>query len=270
MALDSGFDASRFIPKQNLLPNTVERTPLVEVAASYNTKIAYATAENLKASLPKTDFKVRSADHIAPEGTKNFERTKDSKNVISTEADPAVIVLFGASFCSLMLAKDDKGNAVGTHQPITFEEGHFSSIKRAITEMKSFFSGIIEVVKNNKGFLLVSGVNPFSLDDDNQRHLVSLAQKQISKTNLDLVKLFIKSTESEYVQMRPALNKLKDMGDFFVNHFPAKKSVIPKNIRTIDGLIYVPRQIDKKGVDRIFVMDRTTDNSKIEAALFAN
>ena len=276
MSLDASFDVAKYVPnidlgisqKQNALPQTIEKSPVLEIAEAHSTKIAYATAENLKASLPETDFKVRSADHLVREGMPNFERVRDSRNVVSTENDPAVIVIYGASFCSLMLAKDDRGNAVGIHQPITYEEGRFSSMKQAVTQMKEFFSTVTEVIKGNKGFLLLSGANPFNLDDDNQQHLEALVRKQLGKTNLELAKMFIKPSESEYLKTSPFINRLRDIKDFFVNNSPFKKSIIPKNIRTIDGLIYVPRQIDQEGTDRIFIMDRSTDNGGIQAALF--
>jgi len=276
MALDTGFDAAKFLPKEvtkfskkKTLPKTIEKTQLLETAEKYNTVVAYATPEGLRASLPEK-FKVRSADLMKKDDTPNLEETKGTQNVVSTESDPAVIVIYSASFCSLMLAKDNRGNAVGLHQPITYFEGRLNTIKDAIKQMRVFFDSVMDTVKDRKGFLIVSGANPFSLDDDNQAHLVNLVQKQIRKTNLDLVKLFIKPNESEYLRHKrtAGFNKLRDIKDWLVEKSPFNKKAIKKNIRTIDGLIYVPRQIDKDGKDRVFVMDRSTDNVGIKEALF--
>lgn len=251
---------------QEVLPTTLEPSPVIEVAERFNTTIAYATPESLSNSLPATGFKVRSADQITDEDTPDFERVKDfTKSVISTEIDPAVIVLYGASFCALMLAKDNKGNAVGTHRPIDFEEGRFSSMKYAVEKVKDFFSSITQIIGNNNGFLILSGANPFSFKDKSQTHLEALVEKQNKHTRLTVLKLFVKPTESS---LNKSINlrrkKIRDESIAFLKRGKA----FPANIRNINGLIFVPRQIAKDAKDKIFVMDYNTDNSRIKDILF--
>jgi len=252
---------------QEALPTTLEPSPVIEVAEKFNTTLAYATPENLLNSLPATGFKVRSADHITSDNTPGFERVKGSKNVISTEADPAVIVLYGASVCALMLAKDEKGNAVGIHQPIDFEEGRFSSMKYAVEKVKDFFSSITQIIGNNNGFLMLSGANTSSREDKSQAHLEALVRKQNKHTRLSILKLFVKPTESSLDTFHLAIKSIRRIRDESVA-FSRQGKAFPVNIRYINGLIFVPRQIDKEGKDRIFVMDLNSNSRGIKDILF--
>lgn len=281
MALDTGFDAAKYLPKsvtmfsrEKTLPSTIEKTQLLDTAEKYNTVVAYATPEGLKASLPES-FKVRSGDLKKRQDTPNFEEVKDTHNIVSTESDPSVIVIYGASGCALMLAKDDRGNAVGVHRPMIYQDKHLASMKGMIKRMREFFTGVKDTIKDRKGFLIVSGANPSLLDDNYQPHLVALAQKQISQTNLELVKLFVKPKDSEFVRRKgsPILKRLGDIKDWLVEKFPFHNRAINKNIRMIRGLIYVPRQIDKDGKDKVFVIDHAIDifnDVGIREALFKN
>ncbi len=251
---------------QEALPTTLEPSPIIEVAERFNTTIAYATPESLSNSLPATGFKVRSADQITGEDTPGFEKVEGIHNVISTEADPAVIVLYGASFCSLMLAKDLNGNAVGIHRPIDFNEGIFSSMKYAVNKVYDFFSGIKQVIGDNEGFLILSGVNPFSFEDKSQVHLEALVEKQNKHTRLTVLKLFVKPTESS---LNKSINlRRKKIRDESIS-FLKRGKAFPTNIRNINGLIFVPRQIAKDGKDKIFVMDWNSDSIGIRDILFS-
>lgn len=249
------------------LPTTLEPSPAIEVAEKFDTIIAYATPESLSNSLPATGFKVRSADDIVNDGTPGFEKVKDTYNVISTEADPAVIVLYGASFCSLMLAKDLKGNAVGIHRPIDFEDGIFSSMKYAVNKVKDFFSGIKQVIGDNDGFLILSGVNPLSFGDKSQLHLEALVEKQNKHTRLSILKLFVKPNESSLNRNALKVRPVRNLRDEFAAA-SRKGKAFPGNIRNINGLIFVPRQITNDGKDRIFVMDWNSDSRRIKDVLF--
>ncbi len=249
------------------LPTTLEPSQAIEVAEKFDTIIAYATPESLLNALPKTDFKVRSADEIVSDGTPGFERLRGSYNVFSTEADPAVIVLSGASVCALMLAKDEKGNAVGTHQPIDFIEGRISSMKYAIKKVKSFFSGVAQVIGNNKGFLILSGANPLNYEDKSQAHLEALVEKQNKRTRLSILKLFVKPNESSLNRNALKVRPVRNLRDEFAAA-SRKGKAFPGNVRNINGLIFVPRQITNDGKDRIFVMDWNSDSRRIKDVLF--
>ncbi|MCX6816731.1 MAG: hypothetical protein NTZ93_02620 [Candidatus Beckwithbacteria bacterium] len=251
------------------LPQTLEPSPILDVLKKFDTTIAYASPENLQQSLPKSGFKVRSADPTVYETTPGFEKIKDSENIISTETDPAVIFIHGASFCALMLAKDNHGNAVGLHQPIEFREGRFHSMKQAVLKLRKFFTGVKTVIGDNEGLLILSGANPMLEKDDTQARLEALVEKQNKQTKLSILKLFVKPKESSYALHRQRMSPLKDFTDK-LSAFSRKKQVLPDDLREINGLIYVPRQIDISGKDRIFVKDKKIDFLDIKGFLFPN
>ena len=251
------------------LPHTFESiTPTVETLGGFNTELYYASPEALAASLP-VEFAVRSADHIVDIKTPGFELVENGSNVVSTVQDPAVMVMYGASFCTLMLAKDNYGNAVGIHQPIIYEDGNLRSIKNAIIKARKFFSGVKEVIGDNEGFLLVSGNNPSSVHDQGQEHISKLAHKQLRHglTRLDLLRLFIKPSESLGVPGTFVTNLGRNLQVKWNTLFYDKSS-LTSNVRNISGLIFVPRQIDPQGKDKIFIIDPNTDKKGIVDALF--
>lgn len=242
------------------LPETIQPTNALEVVKKFNTTLAYATPEVLQQSLPSSGFTVRSHDQVFGNNQPNFEFISDTNHVVSTETDPAVIVIDGASICALMLAKDNQGNAVGVHQGIVFQEGVFSSMKRAVNYVKRYFATINKVIGDNQGFLLLTGANPEkTFKESNQIHLKQLIEKQKDKTNLEVTELFVNLKDSLYMYPNRELPK----------ELIARDKDFPLNLHTISGLIYVPRQIDKTGQDRIFIKERDHPNlDAIKAILF--
>jgi len=95
--------------KEAVLPQTIRETNLLEVAVRFGVEVSYATPEAIRESLLRAGgFTVRSAEALIEESAaqksrSQFERVKDSLNVVSSKENPGVIVLHGASACSLLL-----------------------------------------------------------------------------------------------------------------------------------------------------------------------
>lgn len=223
---------------------------LVEMAKKFNSTIELATPAVLERSLNgDKNFTVRSGDNLfyGKQFPLNYEQVDKGDHVVSTEGDPAVIYLNGARFCSLLLAKDDKGNAVGLHEPIHYA---IEDDQAAREQLDPFFEKVKEIIGQNEGFLLISGANNIT----RKERVLGLLGDSLKETHLTLASLFIRTKTT-------LVNFAKEL-------IGKDKPILPNAVKNISGLIYIPGQIDKEGIDRILLVDRYADMAKFIKIMF--
>lgn len=190
---------------------------------SFSGELVIANSKNLRQALGgKDNFVVRSPD-----------LGQEEEDLVMTVSDsPAVLYFKKASFCTLMLAKDNRGDALGQHIGLGLIPNYDSSLRKTRRVMADF----LQQAQNSllgKWQLLLSGVN---FRKDQQQVLIQAvdsAREQL-KLNFQILPVFAKNN-------------------------------LWWGSNRITGLAYVPRQINTTKRDEVFLFE---DNGQRALAEF--
>lgn len=252
-------------------PETLFPSKIVEILRRLDMEIEYADPRSVievLSHLKSTEYTVKSSGQIVTEQQQeqyevSFERC-DGLDAISTSGQPAVLVAYGASFCSLLLAMDDQENIVARHQPMVsgLDDGDLSL---AVERFSDYWRKASAVLRGGDQTLLVTGTNPQILNSKSQEVIKRIAEG--IATEASTIDLFVRPEFSAYVDRgHSLLSKVKQLFLGIRERFKQKDTLLP-NLKSINGLIIVPPSLSKDGKGRVFIMDLEADNEAILTSL---
>lgn len=181
------------------------------------------------------EFKARIQDYIKEEGKERISSMRGFQECSpNSEEGPIIIGENEASFCTLLLAFNEEGDAMVDHLPLaSLSEGWLEMYEDRITDMKTF-------ARKTGGQLLITGTNSDVWDREKVLSLIVGEDSDI------VTPLF---TKHENVRV----------GD-------AEHSYI-MNKDNIQGICFVPKQLAHDDRNKIFLIASKFKNGKLEEAV---
>ena len=257
-------------------PRTFESQSANEELEPFNARITFASPQRLSATLQKNGpLRIRSASSIATSSEISgsstiFQQSVRTLNSSTTTEDPAILVEWGASFCSLLLTSDAEGNCVTRHDPLTYDEDDAIDKK-----LDNYFVATTGRVNGSDSFVLITGTNSQDGKDSYQRKITErVKENRIRKSNFSnqkVVSSFIRAAESIYTEAKGKFASLRrKLSKVAYNSRLTRESDagFPPTTREISGLIFVPLQLSTTGKSEIMLLTHDSDLLGIQRMLF--